>query len=139
VVKIPDDEAALIRQMHELVRRHPRRGYRLVWAMLRREGWRSLNRKRVHWLWRREGFKVPQKHKKMRLKGRGEGGVSRLRACRTDHVWCVDFIHDRDERGRPLKWLSVVDEFTRECLALQVERSRAIRELHLAVRVVGPG
>ena len=74
VVKIPDDEAALIRQMHELVRRHPRRGYRLVWAMLRREGWRSLNRKRVHWLWRREGFKVPQKHKKMRLKGSGEGG-----------------------------------------------------------------
>ena len=51
----------------------------------------------------------------------------------------MDFIHDRDERGRPLKWLSVVDEFTRECLALQVERSRAIRELHLAVRVVGPG
>jgi transposase InsO family protein len=55
--------------------------------------------------------------------GSSANGIVRRRAEHRDHVWCVDFIHDRDERGRALKWLSVVDEFTRECLALEVERS----------------
>lgn len=117
-----DDEAALVKRMHELVRKHPRRGYRMIWGMLRLEGWR-VNRKRVHRLWRREGFKVAGKQHKKRRLGSGENGIARRRAEHKDHVWCVDFIHDRDERGRPLKWLSVVDEFTRECLALEVERS----------------
>ncbi len=121
-----DGDEHLARRMHELVRAHPRRGYRMIWGMLRREGWR-VNVKRVYRLWKREGFKVPEKqHKRTRL-GHSENGILRRRAERKDHVWCVDFIHDRDERGRPLKWLSVVDEFTRECLALEAARSMTAR------------
>lgn len=116
------DEAALVKRMHELVRLHPRRGCRMVWGMLRLEGWR-VNRKRVHRLWKQEKLKVPRKQQKKRRLGSSENGIERRRAEHKDHVWCVDFIHDRDERGRPLKWLSVVDEFTRECLALEVRRS----------------
>lgn len=117
-----DGEGALVRRMHELVRLHPRRGYRMIWGMLRLEGWR-VNGKRVHRLWRREGFAVRVKQHKGRRLGASGNGIVRRRAEGKDHVWCVDFIHDRDERCRPLKWLSVVDEFTRECLALEVERS----------------
>lgn len=86
------------------------------------EGWR-VNRKRVHRLWRREGFRVPAKqHKRTRL-GHSENGILRRRAERMNDVWTIDFIHDTDASGRPLKWLSVVDEFTRECPALEVRRS----------------
>lgn len=116
-----DREEAIVVRMHELVRRHPRRGYRMICGMLRLEGWR-INLKRVYRLWRREGFKVPGKrHKRTRL-GHSENGIVRCRAGHKDHVWCVDFIHDRDDRDRPLKWLSVVDEYTRECVALEVNR-----------------
>lgn len=122
VARPREADGPLVKRMHELVRAHPRRGYRMVWGMLRLEGWR-INAKRVHRLWRRESLKVPQKqHKRGRL-GHSGNGILRRRAAHKDHVWCVDFIHDRDARGRPLKWLSVVDEYTRECLALEVERS----------------
>ena len=117
-----EHEQRLVARMHELVRRHPRRGYRMVCGMLRLEGWR-VNVKRVHRLWKREGFRVPQRQHKQRRLGHSENGIVRRRSEHKDHVWCVDFIHDRDEWDRPLKWLSVVDEFTRECLALEVERS----------------
>ncbi len=117
-----DGDEALVRRIHELVRRHPRRGYRMIWAMLRLEGW-CVNCKRIERLWRQEGLKVPaRQHKRTRL-GQSENGIVRHRSLRMNHVWCVDFIHDRDDRGRALKWLSVVDEFTRECVALEVRRS----------------
>jgi transposase InsO family protein len=116
-----DQEAALVKRLHELVRVHPRRGYRMMWGMLRLEGGR-VNRKRIHRLWRRAGFKVPGKQHKRRRLGHSENGILRRRAEHRNHVWCVDFIHDRDDRDRPLKWLSAVDEFTRECVALEVER-----------------
>lgn len=89
--------------------------------MLRLDGWR-INMKRVYRLWKQEGFKVPGKQHKKRRLGHSENGILRRRAERKDHVWCVDFIHDRDDRDRPLKWLSVVDEYTRKCVALEVER-----------------
>ena len=116
------DEEPLVRQMHELVRRHPRFGYRRIHALLERSGF-TVNRKRVWRLWKREGFKVPQKQVKKRRLGTSANGITRLKACHANHVWAWDFIHDRDEHGRPLKWLSIVDEFTRECLALEVGRS----------------
>lgn len=116
-----DGDEHLIRRLHELVRQHPRRGYRMMCGMLRLDGWR-VNVKRVHRLWKREGFRVPGKQHKRRRLGCSENGIARRRAERKDHVWCVDFIHDRDDRDRPLKWLSVVDEFTRECVLLEVER-----------------
>lgn len=117
-----DGEAALVKRMHELVRQHPRRGCRMIWGMLRLEGW-PVNKKRIHRLWKQEKLSVPKKQHKKRRLGSSENGIERRAAEHKDHVWCVDFIHDRDERSRPLKWLSVVDEFTRECLALEVERS----------------
>ena len=116
------DEASIVEKMHTLVRRHPRFGYRRIHALLVRGGFR-INRKRVWRLWKREGFKVPQKQVKKRRLGSSDNGILRQRAERIDHVWAWDFIHDRDEKGRPLKWLSIVDEFTRECMALEVGRS----------------
>jgi len=121
VPRTRDDEPALVRRMHERVRQHPRYGYRRIWALLRMEGWR-VNRKRIWRLWRREGFKVPRKQRKKRRLGHSGNGVARHRPRHKDHVWCWDFIHDRDEAGRPLKWFALTDEYTRECLALQVER-----------------
>jgi transposase InsO family protein len=117
-----EGEERIVMRLHELVRRYPRRGYRMMCGMLRLEGFR-VNFKRVHRLWRREGFRVPSKQHKRRRLGHSANGILRRRAEHKDHVWCVDFIHDTDERDRPLKWLSVVDEYTRECLALEIDRS----------------
>jgi putative transposase len=117
-----DDEGKLIESMHAVVRAHPRYGYRFVWAKLRQSGWR-VNRKRVQRLWRREGLKVPHKRVKKRRLGTSENGISRRKAAGKNHVWAFDFIFDRTSNGRSIKWLSVVDEFTRECLALEVSRS----------------
>lgn len=131
---IKSDEAALVRAMHALVRGHPRLGYRRIHALLQRDGWR-VNRKRVHRLWRQEKLKVPQEQRKKRRLGSGEAGVVRHRAMGKDHVWAWDFIHDRDDYGRPLKWLSIVDEHTRECLGLEVARSMKARDV---VDIVSP-
>jgi transposase InsO family protein len=107
-----------------LSRENPRYGYRRVWTMLRREGWR-VNKKRVHRLWREEGLKVPEKQRKrLRLpEGTGENGCNRRRAEHKDHVWSYDFVMDSTQDGRRLKLMPIVDEYTRECLAIEVERS----------------
>lgn len=123
-----DGDEHLIRRLHELVRRHPRRGYRMMCGMLRLDGFR-VNFKRVHRLWKQEGFRVPGKQHKKRRLGHSESGIARRRAEHINHVWCVDFIHDRDESGRTLKWLSVVDEFTRECVLLEVQRSMTSQDV----------
>jgi putative transposase len=121
-------ERELAAKMLELVRRHPRFGYRRIWALLRAEGF-EVNRKRVHRLWKQQGLKVPQKQHKKRRLGSSGNGIVRHRALHKDHVWAWDFIHDRTEDGRPLKWLSVVDEYTRECLVLEVRRSFKSRDV----------
>lgn len=112
----------LARKMLELVGVHPRYGYRRIWALLRRDGFK-INRKRVYRLWRKEGLKVPQKRRKKRRLGSSVNGIVRYASTGKDHVWAWDFIHDRTEDGRTLKWLSIVDEYTRECLALEAARS----------------
>jgi transposase InsO family protein len=117
-----DDEGQLVNSMLELVRKHPRFGYRRIWALLRREGW-GVNRKRVWRLWKQNGLKVPQKQRKRRRLGNSSNGCVRQRAVHKDHVWAWDFIFDRTSNGRSIKWLSVIDEYTRECLAVEVERS----------------
>lgn len=107
-----------------LSRENPRYGYRRVWAMLRREGW-PVNKKRVHRLWKEEALKVPRKQRKRRrlAEGGSENGCTRRRAERKNHVWSYDFVMDRTEDGRTLKMMPVVDEYTRECLTIEVERS----------------
>jgi transposase InsO family protein len=109
--------------MVELSRENPRYGYRRVWALLRREGW-EVNKKRVQRLWREAGLKVPQKqHKRRRLVGSGENGVTKKRAEYPNHVWSYDFAMDSSEDGRRVKVLPVVDEYSRECLSLEGQRS----------------
>jgi putative transposase len=115
-------EEELLLRIRALAREHPRYGYRRIRALLQREGW-SVNLKRVHRLWRREGLEVPQIQRRRRRLGPSENGCTRRRAERPDHVWSYDFIHDQTADGRGLKLLPVVDEFTRECLTIEVERS----------------
>ncbi len=120
--KVSFEERRLVARMLELALQHPRYGYRRIRALLVGEGW-QVNRKRVYRLWRREGLKVPQRVRRRKRSGSCEAGCSRLRAEQPNDVWAWDFIHDRTVDGRSLKWLSVVDEFTRECVALEVDRS----------------
>jgi len=119
--KTSEEEGRLVRRMLELVRQHPRWGYRRITVLLRREGWR-VNRKRVYRLWRQQGLKVPRKQRKKRRLGHSGNSCVRRPAQHKDHVWTWDFLHDRTSDGRPLKWLTLIDEYTRECLALEVDR-----------------
>ncbi len=119
-----DKDAAIVERMAALSAENPRYGYRRVWALLRREGW-EVNKKRVQRLWREADLKVPRmQHKKRRLLlGSSENGCARKRAERINHVWSYDFAMDQTEDGRRLKVMPVVDEYSRECLALGMERS----------------
>ncbi len=127
MIKDRDDER-LVKQMLELARQHPRYGYRRIWALLRMEGQR-VNVKRVHRLWRKAGLKVPQKQHKKRRLGSSVNGIVRHRAEHIDHVWCYDFVKDQTTDGRPLKFLPIEDEFTRECLSIDVARSITARDV----------
>ncbi len=115
-------DVALSLRMITLSRENPRYGYRRIWALLRREGW-AVNKKRVQRLWRETDLRVPAKERKRRRVGSSESGSSRRRASRPGHVWSYDFAMDSTEEGRRLKVMPVVDEYTRECLSLAVERS----------------
>jgi len=114
-------EQRLVQRMLELVGRYPRYGYRRITVQLRREGWR-VNPKRIYRLWRKEGLKVPQRQRRRRRFGNSEHACSRLRSEYPHQVWSWDFLHERTEDGRPLKVLTVVDEFTRQALAVKVRR-----------------
>ena len=120
--RVDEEERVIVARMHELVRRHPRYGYRRVGALLRREGLR-VNIKRIYRLWRREGLRVPRRQRKRRRLGSSDQGCVRHRAERPNHVWSMDFAFDRTETNQTLKILIVVDEYTRECLAIDVAPS----------------
>ena len=124
----PDGDRALVQRMLQWVRRHPRYGYRRIWALLRSEGFR-VNRKRIYRLWRQEGLKVPRRQRKRRRLGSSENGCLRRRAEWINHVWCYDFLRDQTADGRTLKLLTIEDEYTRECLAIEVERSITSRDV----------
>jgi transposase InsO family protein len=83
----------------------------------------------VYRLWRQQGLKVPRRKKKQRRLGQAENGCVRRPALARNHVWAWDFIHDRTADARPLKWLTVVDEYTRECVALEVARSMTAKRV----------
>ena len=120
--KRPDLDEQLVGRMKELRRKRPRYGYRRIWRALVREGW-HVNRKRVHRLWREAGWQIYKKAKKKRRMGSSDNGCTQLRAEHRNHVWSYDFVFDRTEDGRQLKFMPVLDEYTRESLALEVERS----------------
>jgi putative transposase len=121
--KLPDKDKPVIKELLELHVKHPRYGYRRITILLRQNDW-LINFKRVYRLWRQEGLKVPRKqHKKRRGNGGSENACHRKRPEHYDHVWSYDFVAERLESGRKVKLLVVIDEFTRECLALDVAKS----------------
>jgi transposase InsO family protein len=115
------DEEALTAEIVGLASAYGRYGYRRVTSLLRAAGWR-VNAKRVERIWRREGLKVPRRQPKRGRLWLNDGSCVRLRPERPNHVWAYDFVQDRTRDGRALRMLVVVDEFSRECLAIRVER-----------------
>ena len=107
--------------MVELASEYGRYGYRRVGALLGAEGFR-VNHKRIERLWRREGWKVPQKQPKRKRLWLNDGSCIRLRPAYPDHVWSYDILRDRTSDGRALRLLTIIDEYTRECLAIDVGR-----------------
>ena len=118
-------------RLYELVRKYPRLGYRKISKMLAREGFRA-GFTRIQQLRRREGLQVPKKPKKRRRLGDASGSCYRRQAERRNHVWAWDFLFDQTTKGSPLKVLTLVDEYTRECLCIKVARritSKNLREV----------
>ncbi len=117
----PDDEAALRADIIALATRYGRYGYRRIAALLERAGW-AVNVKRVHRIWRQEGLKFPSKQPKKSRLWLNDGSFVRLRPERPNHVWSYDFVEDRTHNGRKYRMLNIIDEFTRECLVMRVDR-----------------
>jgi transposase InsO family protein len=120
--RIPDDEKALTARIIELATQYGRYGYRMITGLLRNEGWK-VNHKRVERIWRREGLKVPKKQPKRKRLWLNDGSCIRLRPQYKNHVWSYDFMMTRTHNGRPVKILTLIDEFTRECLCIRVNRN----------------
>jgi putative transposase len=120
--KVKDDEPVLVERIIALAKEYGRYGYRQITGLLKQEGWIRLNHKRVERLWRREGLKVPAKQPKRKRLWANDGSCVRLRAEHKNHVWSYDFVIDRTSNGRVIRMLNIIDEFTRECLAIEVGR-----------------
>ena len=116
-----DDEERLVADMIELAHQYGRYGYWRIAVLLRDAGW-QVNDKRVERLWRQEGLKVPGKQPKRGRLWLNDGSCIRLCAERADHVWSYDFVHHRTYDGRAFRMLNVLDEFTRESLAIRMRR-----------------
>ena len=118
---VANDEDLLTVAIIRLASEYGRYGYRRITALLRREGW-HVNHKRVERIWRREGLKVPPKQPKRGRLWLNDGSCIRLRPSWRNHVWAYDFVQGRTHDGRAFRMLTVIDEFTRECLAIEVAR-----------------
>jgi len=117
----PNDEDRLTRDIVSLAEQFGRYGYRRITALLNASGW-QVNHKRVERIWRREGLKVPQRQPKKGRLWLNDGSCIRLRPERKNHVWAYDFVWSRTHDGRPVKMITVIDEFSRECLAIRAAR-----------------
>ena len=116
-----DDEDALTKDIINLASEYGRYGYRRITALLRNKGW-HVNHKRVMRIWRREGLKVPSRQPKRGRLWLNDGSCVRLRPSWKHHVWAYDFVHDRTKDGRAFRMLTVIDEYSRECLAIVTKR-----------------
>jgi putative transposase len=119
--RIRDDEADLTARIVHLATQYGRYGYRRIRQLLVDEG-RQVNVKRIYRIWRREGLKVPKRQPKRGRLWLNDGSCIRLRPERPNHVWSYDFVQDRTQDGRTFRMLTVIDEFTRRCLAIVVAR-----------------
>ena len=111
----------LVARIIELATQYGRYGYRRITATLKQEGW-QVNHKRVERIWGREGLKVPKKQPKRRRLWLNDGSCIRLRPEHKDHVWSYDFVIARTADGRAFRILNIIDEYSRECLAILVKR-----------------
>jgi len=120
---ISDEESRLVADITSLATKYGRYGYRRITAMLNNSdtGW-QVNHKRVERIWRQEGLKVPKKQPKRGRLWLNDGSCVRLRPEHKDHVWSYDFVEERTTDGRKFRILNIIDEYTRECLAILVER-----------------
>ena len=123
-----DDEERLTAAIIELATLYGRYGYRRITALLRAAGW-VVNKKRVERIWRREGLKVPRRQPKKGRLWLNDGSCIRLRPEKANHVWAYDFVEDRTHDKRKLRMLCVVDEFTRQALAIRVDRKLSSAEV----------
>ena len=119
--EISGEEARLVADITALATRYGRYGYRRIKALLNKQGW-QVNHKRVERIWRQEGLKVPKKQPKRGRLWLNDGSCIRLRPEYKDHVWSYDFVTARTADGRAFKMLTILDEYTRECLAILVDR-----------------
>ena len=115
------DEGPLRAAIIRLAAQYGRYGYRLIAGLLEQDGW-AVSRSRVERIWKQEGLKVPQKQPKRGRLWLADGSCIRLRPLRRNHVWSWDFVMDRTDDGRPIKMLTLIDEYTKECLASHVAR-----------------
>ena len=115
-------EQQLCFRLREISGTWPRYGFRRAWAVLRQEGWK-VNKKRVQRIWREEGLRVPAYAPKRRRVGESTVPATRLRAERPNYVWALDFLFDATSDGRPIKVLTMCDEFTRESIGGHLSRS----------------
>ena len=120
-IRVSSEEELLTARIIELATKYGRYGYRRITAMLKRENW-MVNHKRVERIWRKEGLKVPQKQPKRGRLWLSDGSCIRLRPEHKDHVWSYDFVKARTSNGKAFRILVIIDEFTRECLAMMVAR-----------------
>jgi len=118
---VPDDEPILVSRIIKLAEQYGRYGYRMITGLLRQEGWK-INHKRVERLWRREGLKVPKKQPKRGRLWLNDGSCVRLRPQYRNHVWSYDFMTARTADGRAFRILNIMDEYSRECLCILVDR-----------------
>jgi putative transposase len=135
---VSDEQVALARRIEMLAGLHPRYGYRRIWALLDREGW-SVIKKTVRRHWRRLGLKLakPRSNPRPRRPHGQDANACHLRpSLGKDDVWTWDFLFDRTSNGRSLKWLSLVDEYTRECLALEARRGMTSEEIQVILAEV---
>ena len=114
------DEEELRLTMIKLAKQYGRYGYRKIAALLRMEGW-EVNHKKVERLWREEGLQLPKRHKKRRRLYHKDSSVIRLRPQYQNHIWSVDFVLDKLSSGRSYKMLTVLDEYTRQALCVEVK------------------
>ena len=119
-VRQPEDDDSLRLALVRLAKQYGRYGYRKIAESLRIEGW-QVNHKKVERLWREEGLQIPQRHRKRKRLYHKDSSVIRLRPKYQNHIWSVDFVHDKLAGGRPYKMLTVLDEYSREALCVAVK------------------
>jgi len=120
------DECHTVALIRTYAEEQPVYGYRIIAAMLKQDG-HQINRKRVYRIWRQEGLQLPRRKLAKRRYGDSTGSLQR--ATRPNEVWSYDFLESRTERGGKLRILTILDEYTRECLIIHVARSISSRQV----------